>query len=358
MSGRMSRALPGGLVAAIALSAIVHAAVLVWLTDTLTRPGMEAASGFPSVEIVLDAPPREPAQPVAGAEAERAPASGRDAARAEPSATPSAETPAEAETAREVRPTETTSRTTREAEASAAAETEPASDAPTRKPAPAARAESETPSPAPAWTIDTEETASTPIESEESPVESAVPAASESADTPPAPAEAEPVDTVSLPRDEAPMPTPRPEPPAAQPERAAAEPQPSAPARSEPEPKEPEDGETETASRSAPANAGRQGGATAGEKASYARRLAGHVERHKRYPRAAERQSMTGAAGLSITIDRSGGLAGASLASASGHALLDEEALATARRAAPYPRPPEGIGDGTTTFTVTLRFSR
>jgi protein TonB len=42
----------------------------------------------------------------------------------------------------------------------------------------------------------------------------------------------------------------------------------------------------------------------------------------------------------------------------SGHAVLDEEALATARGAAPYPAPPDGVGGKTYAFSVTLRFSR
>ena len=104
--------------------------------------------------------------------------------------------------------------------------------------------------------------------------------------------------------------------------------------------------------------AGRAGGATAGAEAGFARRLLAHVERHKRYPPAAARQRITGATRLSITINRSGGLSGARITARSGHAILDDEALAVARRAAPYPRPPEGVGGATISFAVTLRFNR
>ena len=60
---------------------------------------------------------------------------------------------------------------------------------------------------------------------------------------------------------------------------------------------------------------------------------------------------------LAVTIDRSGRLAGARIAGSSGHAVLDEEALAAARRAAPYPRPPQGVGGATVAIAVTLRFA-
>jgi len=104
--------------------------------------------------------------------------------------------------------------------------------------------------------------------------------------------------------------------------------------------------------------AGRAGGATAGAEAGFARRLLAHVERHKRYPPAAARQRITGATRLSITINRSGDLSGARITARSGHAILDDEALAVARRAAPYPRPPDGVGGATISFAVTLRFNR
>lgn len=98
--------------------------------------------------------------------------------------------------------------------------------------------------------------------------------------------------------------------------------------------------------------------ASAGAQEQYARRLARHVERYKRYPAAAARQRITGVTRIAITIDRSGGLVGTRMAAASGHAVLDEEAVAIARRAAPYPRPPDGIGDRNFSFTVALRFAR
>lgn len=102
----------------------------------------------------------------------------------------------------------------------------------------------------------------------------------------------------------------------------------------------------------------RAAAASAGEKAAYARKLLTHVQRYKRYPQAAERAGITGAARLSITIDRSGSLRGARLVSSAGSALLDKEAMEVAHRASPYPAPPPGVGNATFSFIVTLRFER
>ncbi len=99
-------------------------------------------------------------------------------------------------------------------------------------------------------------------------------------------------------------------------------------------------------------------GASAGVEAAYGRKLLSHVERRKRYPAAARAAKATGAVRLSVSIDRAGQLRSVRVTKGSGHAVLDEEALATARRASPYPAPPDGVGGKTFAFSVTLRFSR
>ncbi len=167
----------------------------------------------------------------------------------------------------------------------------------------------------------------------------------------------------ALPRTDAPLPTPRPsdQPPAtvaARPEPKSAHGRPPKPAQAGSPAR---DSRTQTNRKpaqppSAASAAGRQGGATAGEKASYARKLLAHVQRHKRYPPGTDR--LSGATKLAITIDRGGGFAGARVLSGSGHAVLDQAALAVARNAAPYPKPPEGVGGATFTFAVTLRYRR
>lgn len=108
------------------------------------------------------------------------------------------------------------------------------------------------------------------------------------------------------------------------------------------------------------AGSGASGAAAAspGAEAAYGRKLLAHIERRKRYPAAARAANATGSVRLSISIDRNGQLRGARVTGGSGHKILDEEALATARRAAPYPAPPDSVGGKSYSFSVTLRFSK
>jgi protein TonB len=62
----------------------------------------------------------------------------------------------------------------------------------------------------------------------------------------------------------------------------------------------------------------------------------------KRYPDAARDRAPHGTAIVRFTIDASGQVAGTSLAQSAGDAILDADALATVRRASPFPPPPTG----------------
>ncbi|MCT7374936.1 energy transducer TonB family protein [Chelativorans salis] len=337
LSAKRARALSLGLIVALSLSAAVHAAVLAYLGEGMAREGLEAADDAISVEIILEAPPAPPARPVEG-EAVETP---EPEAAQKPAANPTSQPveAVEADIAHSPLPAEETAPTT--AETASTGEGEPAD---TIEPQQA-----------------TEDIRPTEAQENQAP-EVALP---EPAETPsqlvaePAP---ETATALALSRENIPVPTPRPEP------QVKAE-APTKPARKAPgkPPRSQAAAPAKPTAKKAPvqastqapaANAGRKGGATAGEKAAYARRLLSHVERHKRYPSGAARQGAAGAAALSITIDRRGRFSGAQLARSSGHAILDQEALAVARRAAPYPRPPEGVGDRTITFSVTLRFKQ
>jgi protein TonB len=82
--------------------------------------------------------------------------------------------------------------------------------------------------------------------------------------------------------------------------------------------------------------------ALASAQLNYQQRLLAHLERHKRYPRAAQLRRQQGVPQVRFVIDRQGRVIRAALARASGHALLDEEALALLERAQPLPSlPPE-----------------
>lgn len=293
-----------GLAIALGISAALHAAVLSWLGDRLPKPGIETASNAAAVEIILQAPPAPPVEAVQG---EQAASDQRSETAISPEAPASVELP---EAAEPIVP-----------------------DSPTP---------AEPPMPDPASHRLTQADGE-----------------------PAAPPEEALSASVILPSADIPVPTPRPGPLKAKPEPSTktmrAEPKQASPPTTGKAPARKAEKAMPAKNRQpAPSkqNAGRKGGATTGEKAAYSRRLLSHVQRYKRYPREAARDGLSGAAGLNIAIDRRGNLAGARLVKSSGHAVLDQEALAVARRAAPYPRPPEGIGGNTISFSVTLRFKR
>lgn len=79
-----------------------------------------------------------------------------------------------------------------------------------------------------------------------------------------------------------------------------------------------------------------------------------HLNRHKRYPGG----GAGGTSSVAFTIDRSGHVLSARLIGSSGSAVLDQEAVALARRASPLPAPPGNIGGANIVLTVPIRFSR
>lgn len=139
------------------------------------------------------------------------------------------------------------------------------------------------------------------------------------------------------------------------PAAASAKPEPAATARMQPHRESGKAAKTGNGGRTA-GSAAKPAGASAAAKAAYSAKLLAHVQRFKRVPAAAKGAS--GTARLVVTIGRDGGLRGAKLAGSAGNAALNAEALATARRASPYPRPPEGIGGATISFGVSVRFAR
>ncbi len=82
--------------------------------------------------------------------------------------------------------------------------------------------------------------------------------------------------------------------------------------------------------------------------------LMAHLNRNKRYPPGATQ----GVASVVFTIDRGGRVVAARLARSSGDGILNAEAVALARRASPVPAPPAGMGGGTLSISVPIRFDR
>lgn len=81
------------------------------------------------------------------------------------------------------------------------------------------------------------------------------------------------------------------------------------------------------------------------------------IERHKRYPAAAEARREQGRPSVSFSIDRHGRLLSSRLVHPSGVAELDQEALAVLKRAQPFPPPPAEIVGAHFDFTIPIRFS-
>jgi protein TonB len=88
--------------------------------------------------------------------------------------------------------------------------------------------------------------------------------------------------------------------------------------------------------------------------ANYNGRVAAHLARHKQYPAAARSAGSQGTATVAFTLDGGGRVTSVRLTRSSGIASIDQEVLAMARRASPFPAPPDGRGRN---FTVPVRFN-
>lgn len=89
---------------------------------------------------------------------------------------------------------------------------------------------------------------------------------------------------------------------------------------------------------------------------SWQGKLLAHLERHKRYPAAAQQRRQQGVAYLYFVMDRAGKVLAYRLQRSSGYALLDTEALALLLRAQPLPPPPAEIGRDRIELNVPVEF--
>ncbi len=85
------------------------------------------------------------------------------------------------------------------------------------------------------------------------------------------------------------------------------------------------------------------------------RSLQAQLERNKRYPPGANGEA--GTARLAFRLDRHGRVLTSRIVQSSGSAALDEETLALARRAQPFPPPPADISDDQLSFVVPIRYA-
>jgi protein TonB len=76
---------------------------------------------------------------------------------------------------------------------------------------------------------------------------------------------------------------------------------------------------------------------------TYAAEVMSRISAAKRYPTSSRARREEGTARVSFALHRDGSVQGETLVTSSGHDALDEEALATVRRAAPYPPVPDDV---------------
>ncbi|MFT9068533.1 MAG: TonB family protein [Acetobacter syzygii] len=84
--------------------------------------------------------------------------------------------------------------------------------------------------------------------------------------------------------------------------------------------------------------------------------LLAQLEKFKRYPSDAMAEHQEGVPTVTFSMDRKGHVLSVTLASSSGHALLDQEAVALPRRAQPLPVPPDTVQGDPITLTVPVEF--
>jgi len=103
---------------------------------------------------------------------------------------------------------------------------------------------------------------------------------------------------------------------------------------------------------------GGTGGPALGDLRAYARRLPSVVARQRRYPELAVRLGMQGTAYIQLRIRRDGSLMErARLVAASGHDILDAEALRMVEAAAPFEPLPDSASRTDAGFVIPVVFS-
>lgn len=84
--------------------------------------------------------------------------------------------------------------------------------------------------------------------------------------------------------------------------------------------------------------------------------LLARLEKFKRYPSDAMTDHQEGVPTVTFSMDRKGHVLSVTLAGSSGHALLDQEAVALPKRAQPLPVPPDSVQGDPITLTVPVEF--
>jgi len=91
---------------------------------------------------------------------------------------------------------------------------------------------------------------------------------------------------------------------------------------------------------------------------NYPGKVVSKLRRSLRYPREAQRQRLRGEVRVAFTVSGNGSVSGIRIVRSSGSPVLDQAAVATVQRAAPFPKIPADAGRSSWPFTVPLEFRR
>jgi periplasmic protein TonB len=90
---------------------------------------------------------------------------------------------------------------------------------------------------------------------------------------------------------------------------------------------------------------------------TWKRQVVGLLERHKRYPEAAQARNQHGTVELAFSLDRQGRVTASRIAKSSGSSALDEATLDLVRRAQPFPAPPPEMAGAEVNLSMPIRYN-
>jgi protein TonB len=90
---------------------------------------------------------------------------------------------------------------------------------------------------------------------------------------------------------------------------------------------------------------------------TWKRQVVGLLERHKRYPEAAQARNQHGIVELAFSLDRQGRVTTSRIAKSSGSSALDDATLDLVRRAQPFPPPPPEMAGAEVNLSVPIRYN-
>ncbi len=80
------------------------------------------------------------------------------------------------------------------------------------------------------------------------------------------------------------------------------------------------------------------------------------IESRKKYPERARKKQIEGRVEVGFTLDSTGAVTAAEVVQSSRHPALDRAAVNAVKAAAPFPRPPSNLFEGTLQMTITIIF--